>query len=92
MDIYVEKKFAFEKIIPIILLIVIFVIIFYVFQFLNKKEQVNVNLNPLPVPIIDYEFLTKIDSLESFPQYTIFIPDEGPIGTARPNPFSPLSK
>ncbi len=92
MDIYVEKKFGTEKIIPIVLLIVILVIIFYVFQFLNKKEQIDVNLNPLPVPSIDYEFLTKIDSLESFPQYTIFIPAEGPIGTARSNPFAPLPK
>ncbi len=92
MDIYVEKKFNIEKIILIILLIAIFVLIFYVYKFLNKEQEFNMNITPLPVPSIDYVFLEKIDSLESFPQYTIFIPAEGPIGEARPNPFAPLPK
>lgn len=92
MDIYVEKKFNIEKIISIALLIAILFLIFYVYQYLNKEQEFNVTISPLPVPNIDYSFLDRIDSLESFPQYTIFIPAEGPIGEARANPFAPLPK
>ena len=94
MEIYVEKKFSFNKLIPIALLIVMIIIIVFVVRFVTKKEEsFSFQPSPVPVPQINYEFLSspEFTSLEVFPQYSIFIPGES-VTPGRPNPFAPISK
>lgn len=93
MDIYVEKKFSMDKLIPFIMLATIGVIIFFVFRFLNTKEEIIINSPPIPTPQVNYDFLTspEFNSLEVFPQYSIFIPGES-VTPGRSNPFVPVSK
>ena len=93
MDIYVEKKFSIEKIIPFILLIIIAVIIFLIFRFLNTKEEAVINSTPIPTPQVNYDFLAspEFNALEVFPQYSIFVPGES-VTPGRSNPFAPVSK
>lgn len=93
MDIYVEKKFSMEKLIPFIMLVIIGVIIFFVFRFLNNKEEIVINSTPIPTPQVNYDFLVspEFNSLEIFPQYSIFVPGES-VTPGRSNPFAPVSK
>lgn len=87
MDIYVEKKFSAEKLIPIVLLLIIAVVIFFAFKFFTKKQEIDQNLVPLPTPSIDYTFLTsdQFNALEKFP--VVFDPGP-PVTPGKNNPFS----
>jgi len=87
MDIYVEKKFSMEKLIPIVLLLVIAVIIFFAFKFFTEKQEVIQTLTPLPTPKIDYTFLIsdEFNALEKFP---VVIDPGPPVTPGKVNPFS----
>jgi len=87
MDIYVEKKFSAEKLIPFVLFLIIALVIFMAFKFFTKKQEVSETLTPLATPKIDYTFLIsdEFNALEKFP--VVFEP--GPSVTpGKVNPFS----
>lgn len=87
MDIYVEKKFSAEKLVPIVLLLVIAVVIFFAFKFFTKEEEISETLVPLATPNIDYTFLIsdEFNALEVFP---VVIDPGTPVTPGKVNPFS----
>jgi hypothetical protein len=87
MDIYVEKKFSAEKLIPVAMILVIIIIVFFAFKFFTTKQEASYTLTPLPVPKIDYTFLIS-DEFNALDPFSVVIEPGTILPPGKSNPFS----